>query len=93
MVIGTWENVNSGSVGSLQLIVHNDLSAMHGGHLGNTSNGVVKAGRWVWLRVCHPLNSSRPDSMRFRSFAQLEEIFRAAADREIPNIPFEDLFA
>lgn len=92
MVVGTWVNDNSGSVGSLELCLHNDLSAMHGGHLGNTSIGVVKAGRWVWLRVLPPCTTDRPDPKSLHSFARLDEIFRSAAERQVPDIHFESLF-
>lgn len=92
MAIGTWENTNSPHVGVVQLCVHHDLSAMHGGHLGSTSNGAVKAARWVWLRVGSPAAAFKFPADRLKPYAQLEQIFRERAEGDAPELRVEDLY-
>jgi len=74
IAVGVWENNNSRNVGCFQLFVRNDGQAMHGCHLGNTSNGVVKTGNWLWIRAKTPSRSFNPDPSKFRNFEELESI-------------------
>lgn len=79
IAVGIWKNDNSHNVGCFQLFVHNNGLAMHGAHLGNTSNGVVKMGRWLWLKVEAPENPIiDPDG--FRRFEEVAVIAREVCD-------------
>jgi DNA-binding CsgD family transcriptional regulator len=74
-VLGFWRNIPPySSSGCFQLYLQNQLNAMEGSHLGLTSNSVVKAGEWIWLRLS-PAGADTVDPRHLRSFDQLDQLF------------------
>lgn len=74
-VLGFWRNIPPYcSSGCFQLYLQNQLNVMEGSHLGMTSNSVVKAGEWVWLRLS-AAGADTLDPQHLRSFSQLDSLF------------------
>jgi hypothetical protein len=64
--VGIWDNGdNTDNVGCFQLFVYGDANMMAGHHLGNASNGAVRSGDWVWIKLKEPQAfEARPDRLR-----------------------------
>ncbi len=89
-IVGIWENSNTKNVGCFQLTVHTHSQTMYGSHLGNASNGIVRAGKWIWLRVEVP-ELYVPNYTKFKSFEALNSLIDSALDTG-SSISLNDLF-
>ncbi|MBX3656496.1 MAG: helix-turn-helix transcriptional regulator [Ramlibacter sp.] len=72
--VGIWDNGdNTDNVGCFQMFIYSDCRMMAGHHLGNASNGAVKSGDWVWIKLSDsPGFEITPD--RLRAFGELDSL-------------------
>jgi DNA-binding CsgD family transcriptional regulator len=74
MAVGIWDNGdNTDNVGCFQLFIYSDARMMAGHHLGNSSNGAVKSGDWVWIKLMESPGFKVP-SERMRAYSELDAL-------------------
>lgn len=90
-VRGFWENKSPVHSGCFQLQVFSSMLAMEGIHLGNASNGIVKSGSWMWLKVRGDFDPIELKKRRLRPYSELINTFNGLLDARIsPDV--SDLF-